>query len=341
MVILAVTLGVFLVGALGEYLHARRARRLALLSFGPTRRPLAWVPIARALQPLALGAVAWGAATLMDLPPQVHDRGAVKDEDYKHLMLVLDVSPSMRLRDAGPTAKQSRRERARDVLDSLFQRVSIAKYKTSIVAVYNGAKPVVVDTKDPEVIRNILTDLPMEWAFRSGQTKLFEGLAEAARIAKPWPAKSTLMVLVSDGDTVPATGMPPMPPSISGVLVIGVGDPHAGRFIDGRQSRQDANTLRQIATRLGGAFHNGNALQVPSDTIRELTEGARQAVVERFTLREYALLAVSVGAAWLALLPVLLRLLGTRWQGGVPAPSAGQKPSPAPAKLAPAAAAAR
>ena len=317
MVILAITLGAFLLAALGEALHARRVRRLAMLAFGPDRRPAAWVRLATLARTLAFAAIAWGSATLFDLPPLVHDSNQIKDEDYKHLMLVLDVSPSMRLRDAGPTAKQSRRERARDILDSLFQRVSIAKYKTSIVAVYNGAKPVVVDTKDPEVVRNILTDLPMEFAFRSGQTKLLEGLIEAARIAKPWPAKSTLLVLVSDGDTVPGTGMPPMPPSIGGVLVIGVGDPHAGRFIDGRQSRQDANALRQIATRLGGAFHNGNALHIPTDTIRELTEGAQKAIVEKFTLREYALLAISLGAAWLALLPVLLRRFGSRWTGGV------------------------
>jgi hypothetical protein len=45
----------------------------------------------------------------------------------------------------------------------------------SVVAVYNGAKPVVIDTKDFEVMRNILGDLPMHHAFRSGKTKLFDG----------------------------------------------------------------------------------------------------------------------------------------------------------------------
>ena len=43
-----------------------------------------------------------------------------------------------------------------------------------------------------------------------------------------------------------------MPASVAGVLVVGVGDPQAGMFIDGHQSRQDVSTLRQIAARLRG-----------------------------------------------------------------------------------------
>lgn len=348
MVIAALTAAAVLLAALGEALHARRCRRVAQLAFGPGGRPAAWARAVPYLRPLAAGLVAWGLATLLQLPPRVHSADRGVNEAPRKLMLVLDVSPSMRLEDAGPTGKQSRRGRARDLLESLFQRVTIGRYKISIVAGYNGAKPVVVDTQDAEVVRNILGELPMEYAFRSGKTRLLDGIEEAAKIAKAWPARSTLLVLVSDGDTIPATGMPPLPPSIDGVLVIGVGDPLAGKFIDGRQSRQDTATLRQIATRLSGVFHDGNRLHLPTQVIRDLSQGARKSLLERLTLREYALLAIALGAALLALLPFLLHRFGTAWQPGVrpaPAPSPRQPaagPGPAAEKVtAPAASAPR
>ena len=52
--------------------------------------------------------------------------------------------------------------------------------------------------------------------------------------------------------------------------VIGVGDDRVGKFLAGHQSKQDASTLRQVAIRLGGEFHNGNKRQVPSDVLDQL-----------------------------------------------------------------------
>ncbi len=120
-------------------------------------------------------------------------------------------------------------KRAADVMESFLQRIPVELYLVSVVACYNGAKPVVVDTKDLEVVRNIFGDLPMHYAFPAGKTDLFSGLAEAVRIAQPWQPKSTLLLLLSDGDTVPATGMPRMPASIADVLIVGVGDPRRAR----------------------------------------------------------------------------------------------------------------
>lgn len=300
-----------------EWLHGRRVRRVAVLAFGPSGRPATWVRGAPALRAVGAGALAWGLLTLLcDVAPKVHRAGAPADGEPRHMVLVLDVSPSMRLRDAGPTGKQSRLHRARDVLYSLFSRVSTGSYRISVIAVYNGALPVVIDTQDAEVVSNILTDLPMHYAFSPGRTRLFAGLEEAARIARPWPAGSTLLVVVSDGDTVPATGMPRMPPAIGGVLVVGVGDPLAGSFIDGRQSRQDRSTLRQIAVRLGGTYHDGNRHQVPTEAIVAATSGGGREPLVRWTRREYALFAVAAGSALLAWLPWLLALFGTVWRPG-------------------------
>ena len=304
--------------AFAELLHGSRVRRIKRLAFGPMQRAAHWTAIVPLLRTLGAGLLAWGLLTLLlDVDRKVHRADAPDPADFRHLVLVLDVSPSMRLQDAGPDAKQSRLRRARDVLQSMFSRVSIGRYKISIVATYNGAIPVVIDTTDAEVVRNVLSDLPIHYAFKAGETKLFAGLAEAAKIARPWKPKSATVVVVSDGETLPATGMIKMPPSVAGVLVIGVGDPITGSFINGRNSRQDVSALRQMALRLGGTYHDGNKRHVATTVLSQITDGGTRSAVEQLTKREYALMAVGLGAGLLALLPLLLHFFGTRWRPGV------------------------
>lgn len=310
--------GTALVLAVAEGVHARRVRRLALLAFGPRQRPSAWARLAPGLRVLACAGLAWGLVTLMQAVPRVYASEVLPDNERRHLLIVLDVSPSMQLVDAGVEGqKVSRRQRAAELMRSFFRRVPIDQYLLSVVACYNGAKPVVVDTKDMEVVRNIFDDLPMQYAFKVGQTDLFAGIEEAARIARPWNPGSALLVLISDGDTVPATGMPKLPASVSGVLVVGVGDPRSGSFINGAMSRQDVATLRQIAARLRGSYHDGNEKHLPTDLIRQLTLAPRESPFEQLTRREYALIACGLSAATLALLPLLLHYLGTTWRPGV------------------------
>ncbi|WP_435015408.1 vWA domain-containing protein [Tundrisphaera sp. TA3] len=300
-----------------EALHAQRVARVARLAFGPSGRPARWARTAPTLRVAAGSAVAWGLTTLLLLPPVPRPAETLPENQRRNVVLILDVSPSMRLKDAGPGGDQTRRERATAVMESFFQRVPIEQYLLSVIAFYSGAKPVVAGTKDMEVVRNILADLPMQFAFPVGKTDLFAGLAEAARIAHPWRPDSTLLIIVSDGDTVPATGMPRLPASISDVLVVGVGDPRAGTFIDGRQSRQDSGALRQIAARLHGTYHDANEKHLPSDLLSRLTAIPRPTTLDRLTRREYALFASGLGAAILAFLPALQRAFGTAWRPGV------------------------
>ncbi len=311
-------LAVAILALAAETLHAARTRRLARLAFGPARKPAAWARLAPALRVVALGSLTWGLITLLELPPKVHVAETIPDNERRHVLIVLDVSPSMRLKDAGPNADESRMKRASVVMESFLQRVPIELYLLSVVACYNGSKPVVVDTKDLEVVRNIFGDLPMHYAFSAGKTDLFSGLGEAARIAQPWQPRSTLLLMLSDGDTVPATGMPKLPASVADVLIVGVGDPRQGSFIDGRMSRQDTSTLRQIAARLGGVYHDGNTKQISTATLNAMTVIPRKTAFEKLSRREYALLACGIGASLLALLPVLLHQFGTRWRPGVP-----------------------
>lgn len=306
-----------LVALAAETLHWRRTRRIARLAFGPYMTPRLWARWAPWVTALSVAAVVWGLTTLLFIEPKTHTATTIADSELKHLVLVLDVSPSMFLVDAGPDGHQSRRQRVHSLMTSFFDRVQLPNYRTSVVAVYNGAKPVVIDTRDREVVNNILDDLPLHFAFNAGKTDLFAGLGEAAGIVKEFPPKTTTLMLLSDGDSVPATGMPEMPASVEHVIVVGVGDPVTGKFLNGSQSRQDASTLRQIAMRLGGVYHDGNEKHLSTDLIRSIAASESESVFEKLTRREFALLAIGVGATLCAVLPLLLHYFGTAWRPGV------------------------
>lgn len=316
MVAEAAALAVGLLSLAAEGVHQRRIRAASRLAFGPGGRPAPWTCAAPFLQAGALAALAWGFVTLLLLPPKNHSSTAA-EKDFEHLVLLLDVSPSMQLADAGPKREQLRAARVGELVDSMLQRASLGRFRISVVAFYTDAKAVCVDTRDRDVLHNILHGLPMNLAFKSGRTDLFAGLREAARVAKPWKPGSATLLVLSDGDTVPAQGMPKLPPSIRRTLVVGVGDPRAGKFIDGRQSRQEASSLAQLATRLGGTFHDGNEKHIPTDLARDVLSAPGGGPLARLTLREYAMIACLLGGLVHALLPLALQSAGTTWTSGV------------------------
>jgi Ca-activated chloride channel family protein len=315
-ILLAMAALVLATGA--EWLHLGRVRNVAALAFGPGKKAALAGRAAPFIRIAGLAALIWGLATLLLLPPAAH-RSTVKEVESKerqHLLLVLDVSPSMRLRDAGPGSKESRMERARAVVQSVIARTAHDKLHTTVIAVYNGAKAVVLETRDLEILHNLMDDLPMHHAFPSGKTKLLDGLTEAAAIAAKWPRGSATLVMISDGDSVPTTGMPKMPPAVGGVLVIGVGDPLKGSFIDGHHSRQDGTSLRQIATRLGGEYHDGNSKLVPTAMLQRLGTLATDASLRLPGQRELAIFLTTLGACLLGALPLLLHFAGSPWNPG-------------------------
>lgn len=317
MIPLLTTLCVLLLAALAEWLHARRCRRVARLAFGPSGKSHEWTRIAPTLRVVACGALAWGFITLLLVSPRAARSDLIPEGGYRHLVLALDVSPSMQLKDAGPEGKQSRAQRASDVLLSLFKRIAIDQVRISIVAFYTDAKPVVVDTYDMEVVKNALNDLPLDLAFDVGKTKLLEGVREAAELAKPWQPGSATLVVVSDGDTIPNSGMPQLPRSIQRTLVAGVGDARLGRFIDGHQSRQDVSTLRQLAGRLRGDYFDANEKHLPSTVLAALSKSLPLRDTHERGRRELALAAVGLGGFILAGLPVALAFAGCAWQAGI------------------------
>ena len=325
-------IGTGLALGVAEWFHARRVRRLAALAFGPRRQAAHWTRVAPLLRVVAASAVAWALTSLYLIAPKTHEAKKTDPTRLKHVVLVLDVSPSMKLKDAGPDLTQTRSERAATLLQSFFERVPMEQVRLSVIATYTSAKPVVVDTKDVSVVKNILTDLPLSHAFEAGSTDLFSGLKEAARVAHAWPRQSTTVVVVSDGDTVPPTGLPEMPPSVSHTVLIGLGDPRAGQFINGHQSRQDAATLKQVAIRLRGVYHDGNQKHLPSDLLRDITTLEAESAFKKLSRREYALAALGAGSAVLAFLPWLLHGFGTRYRPGRPA-TPRQSPAVRPSRV--------
>lgn len=317
-ILVAATVAILAMGA--ELLHFRRIRRIRHLAFGPKGRFSTAVIVVPILRVLFLGALGWSLTTLLLMTPKAH-RSEVKfvePKERRHLLVLLDVSPSMRLKDSGGESRLTRTERASKLVESLLQRTSDNKLHVTLVAVYNGAKPVVEQSRDLEVLLNFLDGMDMSAVFEKGKTELLSGIKEAARIARDWPDNSTTLLLVSDGDTVPASGMPKMPPSIGGVLVMGVGNPTKGSMVDGRQSRQDVGALQQIASRLGGHYHDGNARHVPTAELEKLGSLKIEDDKLKLTLREYALITAVVSGLGLALIPVFLFFFASPFQPGNP-----------------------
>jgi Ca-activated chloride channel homolog len=309
---------VFLVAVIAEKIHQRRCSRMGRLAFGPEGAPRSWTRLAPVLRVLSLTALAWSFLFLLLLQPKVAVDQQRAPSTYRHLIMVLDVSPSMKIADAGMERKQTRSQRASVVLTTIFDRVLMDQTKVNVIAVYTGAKPVITETTDRNVIKNILDELPLEFAFNFGKTKLIDGINLAAEQAKNYPEESTTVIIASDGDTVPEKGMTAMPKSVSKVLLLGLGS-HQGEFIDGHQSRQDAPTLRSIARRLGGEYHDVNVRFLPDQAIKSLSDAVPLTLKRHIGLRELAMGLALVASALLALLPVALTLFGSSWHAPVAA----------------------
>ena len=296
--------------AIAEWLHARRIRRVARLAFGSSGKPAGWVALVPPTRVAAAGVLGWSLVILLAVDPQVRE---VQDNRAasKHLLLALDVSPSMQLVDSGPEReKQARAIWGGKVLQGILDRLDMATTRITLVAFYTDAKTVLTETPDKAVIANALDGLPMYAAFESGPTRLQEGVVAALDAAKGWMPGSATLVVLSDGDTLSSSAAAVrLPASIADVIVIGVGDPHRSMPIAGHSSRQDTTSLKQLATRLGGIYHQGNEKHLPSSILEELTM-IEPRLSDETSLRELALLLVGLSAIVLAAITPALALLG-------------------------------
>ena len=293
---------------IAEWLHARRVARVARLAFGPSGRASRWTIVVAPSRTIAAALATWGLMFLVTYDPIEIERKPAKIAS-NHLLVLLDVSPSMQLKDSGAEAQGiSRAKRAGEVVQAVLDRLDMENTRISIVAFYTDALAIVQDTFDKEVIRNALDGLPMYTAFEPGPTDLKKGLVKAFEIARLWPADSATLLIVTDGDV--ATGIPSViPSSIADTIVVGLGDPVKSSDVNGHASRQDTMGLRQLATRLGGFYHDGNRKHLPSDVVNSLTMIAPR-VGGNWSVRDLALLAVGIGCSTLAFIGPLLTFFG-------------------------------
>lgn len=311
---LIVALITLLLVSLAEWQHARRIRVTARLAFGQ-QGAKAWTNVVPWLRVASLTAFAWGVTTLWMLKLEAPDDATAKerhDAEATRLVFVADLSPSMYLPDAGPDGTMTRHDRMKDVVEGILQRVS-GNLRFGVVGFYTDSLPVVIEARDPELVRNVFNGLPLTYAMPVGQTDLGTAINRTLETVANFPKSSTRMIILTDGDSIPLAAINPRPAAVREMLVLGVGNPRKGSFIDGHQSRQEAKTLQRLATSLLGVYHDVNEKHLDTTALGDLVVPLALPHTE-LTLAQWAVLAMVLGAVINALIPIALKFFGTDWE---------------------------
>ena len=330
---IVVALVVALLTALAESWHHRRSQSVARLAFGPAGQPRQWTRAVPILRVVSMSLACWGLIVLATLEPQLlGDAGTSNTTktgpaDVQRVVLVLDVSPSMNVVDAGADQKLRRRDRVLEVVEGILSRIALSRTRFSVVVFFTSARPVVVDATDINVVRNILDSMPLVWSFEPGETRLLDGVRVAGELARDWPPKSTTMFLCTDGDTVDFSQVPKLPRSIRDLEILAVGDPVVGTLVGNHDSRQEAGILRRLAAELGGSYHNVNRQHLPSKALAELARVPPPPPSVGWQIKDLARIAVTIGAVLLTLIPIALQYFGSAWNADRELPSSLSTPS--------------
>ena len=304
---LLVALAAAAIVALAEWRHAARVRRVARLAFGPGGQPAAWARLAPAIRVAGALLATFGAMVLLRFDP-IETEFEPNPRAARQLLVVLDVSPSMNLSDAGPgNEKRMRGVWAGEVLRGILDRLDMQDTRVSLIACYTKAVPMLRDSSDKELVANLMDGLPLYTAFTAGETDLQSGIDAAYEMAKGWARRSTTLVVVTDGDLSSPLSPGPRPASIADAIVIGVGDPNRATQIAGHASRQDQWVLKSLAAKLGAHYHEGNTRHLPSEVLESLASIAPR-ISDAIGVRELGLVSLATGSAMLGLIgPLLLR----------------------------------
>ncbi len=322
---LAAALITAVLAALGEVLHARRIRRIGSLAFGAAGRPRRWTKVVPLLRVAAVAAIAWSLVTLVSFDNRKRE-SRLGNNVERHLVVMLDVSPSMLLRDAGESGDLTRNERASEVLKSVLDRLPDDHIRFTAAGFYTEARMLVEKCQDRELLLHLASGTPFHVTYKPGKTDILSSVNQTGEFIKDLPRKSTTLLILSDGDSLPPTGLKPLPSAVAQVVVVGVGDPARGTFIDGHQSRQDTANLGQLARRLGGRYHDCNFRPLSREALEFLTSEGSTSSKWRIDRRLIALLLLAGSAAMLCLLPLLLDVFGSPWRHR---PAAVTPPQPA------------
>jgi Ca-activated chloride channel homolog len=296
--------------AIAEWIHQRRVQRVAFLAFGEDGRSRRWVVAVPVMRTICAAAVMWGMVVLLLLEPSAVEKDPTS-EASKHLLVCLDASPSMFVEDSGPNGKTKRAIWAGEVIQAILDRLDTETTRVTVFAVYTKSIPVIEDTFDMNVVRNLLDGLPLYAAFESGPTKLSTGINDALAYAKQWKPNSSTLLIVSDGDSDERPQIRSIPSSIADTIIVGVGDPIRPTMVSGHRSTQDVASLKALASKLKGFYHQGNNKHLPSNVLNRLAM-VRPRIGEGMGLREWAVLCIGVGGVILALIGPALLLFGKR-----------------------------
>lgn len=305
---------------LAEWLQLHRVKRVTRLVFGPKGKLPPLYGFVSFLRITGLTLMAAGmtflAGWLGHYEPKTGGDGTQTVRHPHHVVFVLDVSPSMLFSaDAGPDKKEIRLRRAEVLYRSVINRLRTEGALYSVIAFWKDAKVVVKDTPDINILDNIFDGLPLTYAMNSGgeKTSLPAALDCAAKLAKGWEAESGTLIFLTDGDVLPEKGLAQMPPAYQNVLIFGVGDPVKGCFIDDHYSRQARSSLNDLASRYGGIYFNANELLPGSEFFSGVKAIEGRKAEGRFNLRSAAIGALSTGALFFALSPLILSLFAGGW----------------------------
>jgi Ca-activated chloride channel family protein len=318
-ILVAILCGVVvaLLVALAEWLHARRVQRVGRLAFGTEERPRPWIRIVAPLRCLCLGGFAWGLATLILLSSGLFEAPPAKiGSGTRHLVFIIDLSPSMYLEDAGPKRDQSRRMRMAEVVGGILDRVG-GDVTFSVVGFYTNAMPVVLQVRDRAVVRNAFDGMPLVYAMAVGKTDLATSISKSMELIEPFPKRSASVFICTDGDSVAASQPLITPASVERVTVLGVGDTERGTFIDGHQSRQDVTVLSAVASALKGEYLDINDRHVPTTALTGLVQAPSRG--SKISLVDAAIFVMGLTASLLAFIPVAQQYAGTGWRVRKPA----------------------
>ena len=158
---------------------------------------------------------------------------------------------------------------------------------------------------------------------KAGSTDLGTAINASVKVVEGMPAQTVRLIVFTDGDTIPLQPILPRPKSVKDVLVLGVGNPRKGTFIAGHQSRQEAEVLTTVARALRGSYFDVNEKHLPTDALGDLVVRA-PLPKSGLDLAQLAVLAMALGAAVLALLPVALQYLGSAWKVAAAETEAGE-----------------
>jgi Ca-activated chloride channel family protein len=147
----------------------------------------------------------------------------------------------------------------------------------------------------------------------TGQTDLGTAVNAALELVAGFPKGSTRLILLTDGDSASLVPIAPRPESVKELLVLGLGNPHKGSYIDGHQSRQEADTLQRLASSLQGTYQDVNERHLATEALGDLV--VPLALPQRgLTLAQWAVLAMVLGAVVQAMIPVALEYFGSGWR---------------------------